>query len=187
MAVTITQEFLHSRLNYDPITGYFTWKPRPLDTFKSLHASRTWHTRFAGQRAGTINLAGYRAISLNGTIVLAHRAAWMMLHGHFPDQIDHINHNRDDNRIANLRPATNAINGRNISLPSHNTSGRIGVYWQARSSNWSAKICFNGKRIHLGTFASMADATAAREQAEIKFRFHENHGAANDNIAARAA
>lgn len=99
--------------------------------------------------------------------VLAHRLAWYMVHGKIPsNQIDHINHKKADNRICNLREATNSENHRNKLAQANNTSGTPGVARNTRGNRWQAYIKHHGKRIHLGVFAAYDQAVAARREAE---------------------
>lgn len=84
-------------------------------------------------------------------------------------EIDHINHNKLDNRMANLRICSHAENGRNLSLSKNNTSGVAGVVWDKSRDRWAATIKFNYKNIHLGRFIDKQKAIKAREKAEIKY------------------
>ena len=130
------------------------------------------------KRAGTISSIGYVAIMVNARLYGAHRLIWMMIHGSFPpDQLDHVNHHRDDNRIDNLCLATNKENCRNRSISSINTSGFTGVYLNQRSGKWQAMIKVDGKQIHLGCFKNKLKAIKARKEASKKYNFHANHGA----------
>ena len=87
-------------INYNPITGEFFWKERA-------------NGRRMDVQAGCINQSGYRQIGHGGQIMLAHRLAWVIVHGELPDCIDHINRDRADNRICNLRSVTHAENLKN--------------------------------------------------------------------------
>ena len=99
------------------------------------------------------------------------------MHGHFPeDQMDHINHVRDDNRLINLRACTRIENLRNQTIYKNNSSGRTGISWHKRECKWHARIRVNKKIVHLGSFKDMGDAVKSREEAEELYRFHENHG-----------
>ena len=99
-----------------------------------------------------------------------------MYYGEWPrEDIDHINHNRLDNRIENLRCVNDSINLRNKSKSKANTSGQTGVYRTA-VGNWIARICVNHKQVNLGTFSDVAEAIAARKDAEKFYQFHPNHG-----------
>lgn len=134
-------------LRYDATTGDFFWRITP---------SR--NTRI-GQRAGRVHYKyGYIQISIRGKRYQAHRLAWLYCHGKWPvGQIDHINRIRDDNRIANLRPATRSQNQANRSLQANNTSGFKGVVFHKQIGKWVARI---GKQ-HIGTFDSAYDAATA--------------------------
>ena len=96
--------------------------------------------------------------------------------GHWPEYVDHINGNRSDNRLANLRPATKVQNGCNMATPSNNTSGHIGVSWNKRDKRWTAYITLNQKRKSLGNFREIAEAIQCRKAGEFAYGFHPNHG-----------
>jgi len=163
----ITQQRLKELLHYCPETGLFTWR-----------VDRNKKTR-AGDSAGTIRPDGYIQISIDYKLYRAHRLAWLYVHGRWPvDQLDHINHHRADNRIANLREATNSDNKKNQSLHSNNTSGVCGVLWHSRDKRWVAQVRVDNHNIHLGNFTDKDDAIAARRQADITYGFHANHGVA---------
>ena len=96
-----------------------------------------------------------------------------------PDgNIDHIDHDRQNNKIANLRIVTKQENSKNQSLRRTNTSGVNGVSWFARDGTWQVQITINGKNTGLGRFAKLEDAIAARANADRLHGFHANHGAA---------
>lgn len=157
-----------SELNYDPETGLFTWKA-------------TNRRGFVGRQAGCFcPRDGYIRIRINSKLELAHRLAWNMTYPEDPvgpdGQIDHINHIRTDNRIVNLRKASNTENSRNASLGSNNTSGALGVWFEKRRNKWAVEIKVDRKKIHLGQFDNFEEAVAARKAAEVKYGFHENHG-----------
>jgi hypothetical protein len=117
--------------------------------------------------AGSVNGEGYLLIKLQRRSYKAHRLAWLYVCGVWPeDQLDHINRNRSDNRISNLREVTNKQNLQNAGKYSHNTSGHSGVSWHKQRSKWVAQIKHNHKVIHLGYFTNIEDAIAARKAAE---------------------
>jgi hypothetical protein len=93
-----------------------------------------------------------------------------MVYGEWPRQLDHINNDRADNRIANLRLATNAQNGANRGPPRTNTSGVKGIYWFKPKQRWSAEIIVDGRRIMLGYYKEKEDAIMARMEAEAKYQ-----------------
>ena len=154
-APTLTAEQLRSILDYDPETGIFTWKVRTSTSVK------------VGDVAGCLGGGGYLLIQLQSRKYKAHRLAWLYMCGSWPkDQIDHINRDRADNRISNLREVSHKQNHQNRSKPSNNTSGHSGVSWYRRDSKWQATITHNYKDIHLGCFATIEEAIAARKAAE---------------------
>lgn len=172
-----TPEELRQLLDYDPETGKLFWKERPLGLFPDDRSGKIWNTRFAGREAFAKQVTGYLQGGVWGTRVLAHRAAWAITHGRWPDaEIDHINGKRDDNRILNLRAVSHQENCRNSRRPSNNTSGHVGVIWCKRSKRWVARISMDKKIKHVGAFRKKLDAIAARKQAEQDFCFHANHG-----------
>ena len=163
--------YLRQRLRYEPETGKLYWR-------EFAGCERRWNSRYAGTEAFTAtNGKGYRMGRIDGAAYQAHRVAWAMHYGSDPEgQIDHINHNRQDNRADNLRDVASGINQKNMSRPRTNTSGVVGVYWYARHAKWMASIKAEGTLIYLGYFADKADAVAARKAAEARYGFHVNHG-----------
>lgn len=83
--------------------------------------------------------------------------------------VDHVDGNRLNNRLNNLRVVTSSENGANKRVRSNNTSGRVGVCWDKSRSKWCASICVAGKNISLGKFADFAAAVSARQSAEVKY------------------
>ena len=175
----LTQEIVRELLYYAPSTGKLFWWPRERHWFKSDRHFNTWNTRFAGMEAFTAfdEKAGYLLGGILGKTYRAHRIIWLYQTGEWPEeQIDHINHDRKDNRWLNLRQVSNEENHRNISQQRNNRSGYTGVSWDKRCSKWYARIMVDNKKIELGYFDLMEDAVEARREAEIKYGFHENHG-----------
>lgn len=93
----------------------------------------------------------------------AHRLAWFYHYGEWPEgEIDHLNRNKTDNRIANLRDATHSVNVQNqLNAPSHNTSGLMGAMWNSQKQKWQAAIVTRGRRKHLGFYSQPIDAHKA--------------------------
>lgn len=172
-----TPEALRDLLRYEPDTGRLFWRARPYGVFPSERAARAWNARFAGAEAGSIGPIGYRRIRVFGRLALAHRVAWAIHSGVWPEgEIDHMNHARADNRIANLRVVTNSENSRNQSKYRNNASGITGIFWNRHYQKWHAHITAGGKRRYLGLFNDLDAAVAARKAAEREHGFHENHG-----------
>tara|TARA_R110001606_G_scaffold190822_1_gene338772 strand:+ start:384 stop:701 length:318 start_codon:yes stop_codon:yes gene_type:complete len=92
------------------------------------------------------------------------------------DQIDHISGDRSDNRIENLREATQTENSRNMKTLANNMSGVMGVSWDKRERHWIATISDDNSSVRLGRFKSFEDAVAARKAAEVEYGYHPNHG-----------
>jgi hypothetical protein len=161
----LTAEFVRCRLNYDPETGLFTWKAReerrPID--------RSWNSRRAGTLAGSENSEGYVEIYLDTRSYKAHHLAWLFVHGTTVSMLDHIDRNRANNRIANLRPASVRENNWNRSRSTKNLTGTKGVSREGSSDKWVARITANKRQYRLGTFEKKADAIAARRAAERSF------------------
>lgn len=154
----ITAEYVRSRLHYDAETGIFRWRARP-DTD---HHSRRWNLKFGGTIAGNVYPAGYRQIKLNGQKIMAHRLAWLYVHGEWPaGHLDHRDRNRDHNALDNLRPATDTQNQANAGLKSTNKSGYKGVCWDKRDRYWRATIMKGRKQHHLGAFSTAEEAARA--------------------------
>jgi hypothetical protein len=165
-----------SLLDYDPCTGVFSWKCRQVS--KPQHIS--WNDKLAGKAAGCVSSSNYLLISISDNSYFAHRVAWLIVHGRWPeDQIDHIDHDTLNNSLSNLREVTNTENHRNVSLSKINKSGVSGVYWCRKSSKWHAQGIASGKRVHLGLFELLSDAAAARKCFEKLRCFHKNHGQVN--------
>jgi len=153
-------EELKEFLDYNPDTGIFTWIKKPNRRVK------------VGQVAGTMTSKGYVRIQFKDIRYLAHRLAYYMYHGVDPleNLVDHKYGHNSNNNIKNLRLATNPQNGRNrVNLPSNNTSGVIGVYWDKTVKKWRATLMLNGKRKNLGYFINKEDAVKARKEGAIKY------------------
>ena len=130
----------------------------------------------AGAVAGTLNSDGYVHVGIEGKYYKAHRLIWLYHHGEFPPaQLDHVNRNRQDNRIENLRLATQAENLQNKSVYENNTSGYSGVSWNKDCNKWQAQITLCRKQKHLGLFATLEEAVAARKAAKIKYHQFQTH------------
>jgi len=156
----ISAEFLREVLSYDPETGKFVW-------LRAL----SWR-RGAGAEAGTSTKNGYLKIGIKGSEFLCHRLAWIHHYGKDPGGfIDHINGNKSDNRIANLRLASHSENRANVhKLRSDNTSGYRGVFRHAQMKDkWYAKIGIQQKQKYLGIFDNKEDAKACYDKALKKY------------------
>lgn len=157
-----SQETLKEIFHYDG--QHLRWRIRPS------------HNTQKGDIAGCIGGKGYRTVVVSYTKYLAHRLIWAWVYGSEPNQIDHINGIRIDNRIDNLRSVTGHENAQNRRSRLDNRSGVTGV--SLNSNKWMARISYRNKNIQLGSFYLFENAVTARRQAEIKYGYHENHGRA---------
>ena len=142
---------LRDLLSYNSDTGLFT---RLITT--STNARK-------GSVAGYISPIGYRVISLKNRQFYGHRLAWLYTYGEFPKgQIDHIDGDRSNNAIANLRDVPEGINRQNLrEPPRHNLLGILGVSVSTTGKRYHARIQLNGSKTHLGTFDTAEEAQAA--------------------------
>jgi hypothetical protein len=153
-------EELKEFLDYNPDTGIFTWIKKPNKRIK------------VGQVAGRASGNGYVRIKFKHIDYFAHRLAYYMYHGVDPLEkcIDHIDGDKANNKIDNLRLASFFQNQMNrVNLNRNNTSGVIGVSWHKSSKKWRAYIMINGEPKHLGLFTNKEDAIKARREAKIKY------------------
>ena len=177
-----TPEMLRKLLRYEHETGRLFWRERTPDMFSdgghtAEHNCAAWNSKNANSEAFATDCDGYRTGKISGANYKSHRVIWAMEASKWPDgDIDHINHNRADNRWKNLRESTRLENLRNQSLRSDNTSGHLGVCWSAANGKWMAQIKADGKQQYLGLFTDITEAILARAAADIKYGFHANHG-----------
>ena len=152
----ITQSRLKELLHYDPKTGSFTKK---------------------NNKNGCVDKStGYLRISINSKLYYAHRLAFLLMDGKIPENVDHENHVKTDNRWVNLRGCTHQENMKNILLRNDNTSGTVGVCFNKFKKRWTSRIYVNCHQTSLGVFKNKEDAIQARKEANIKYNFHPNHG-----------
>lgn len=158
----LNQERLKKVLFYDPVTGHFTF------------SIRRGTKRKVGEISGYVNPLGYRVIRIDNENHHAHRLVWLYQYGNFPiELIDHINGDRDDNRLVNLRPATYKQNGENQKLHTANTSGYRGVSWDNHNRQWVACVIHMRKRFRK-RFKNLEDAIkAVKEMRNELFTHHK--------------
>lgn len=152
----ITKERLAQLFSYDPETGLFT----RIIGRKGVAA---------GAIAGAKMFNGYIAIGIDHKQYLAHRLVWLWVHGQLPSKhIDHINGNREDNRISNLRLVDRVENMRNMKMPASNKSGVKGVCWHKAMKKWHVQIRHSGEQHSLGFFDDLAEAEKCIEAARAE-------------------
>lgn len=165
MNFNLTQERLKELLSYNPENGEFYWIGHSSNRTRGAYAK--------GLQAGRIHkVRGYREIGIGGYRFQAHRLAWLYMKGELPDSIiDHVNHDRADNKWSNLRLSNHSDNGKNRKGPTRlNKLGIRGVH--QIKTGFRARIVEGGKSIHLGVFATAEEAAIAFSEAEKKYRSH---------------
>jgi len=153
----ITRDYIESLFDYRD--GSLYWKESPAKPVP------------AGSVAGTVANNGYLRIGIKRRYFLAHRLVFLLHHGHMPKYVDHIDGNKQNNRVENLRVATKAQNCQNQKVRSTNTSGIKGVSWHIVRKKWQVNICANGVQKYIGLFNELADAQKAAIEARSA-----NHG-----------
>jgi hypothetical protein len=148
----IEWEKLISLLDYNMDTGIFTWKVNR-------------GSKHIGDTAGGLTSEGYSRLMVDGIEYRAHRLAWFYCFKEWPElEIDHIDGNRSNNRLDNLREATRTENSYNTGIKSTNITGIKGITFYKRTGKYQAKIRIKGKVTHLGYFDSADKAKTAYEQ-----------------------
>ena len=160
----LTQSRLKELLHYDGEN--LIWRVRPAQHVK------------VGDFAGCVNPCGYITIKVDKKSYQGHRLIWLYIHGSFPvNGIDHINGNKLNNRIQNLRDVSPKTNRKNSKISSTNTSGITGVSWSKKSGKWQSQIDVDGVKIWLGYFDCKYRAASVRHLAmEIEGGYTKRHG-----------
>ena len=152
----VTEDRLRKLLRYDPCAGHFM-------------RLTNRGTQRIGDIAGSINTSGHIQIKIDGRSYLAHRLAWLYMTGAWPlNEIDHIDANKENNRLENLREATKIQNGMNRRAYSNNQSGYKGVHWYKKNRKFGSHIRVNKKLMFLGLFDTAEEAHAAYVEAARK-------------------
>jgi hypothetical protein len=140
---TWSQSYFHELFEYRD--GSLFWKKPRKGTKKD-------------KKAGTLNVHGYLQTQIDKKIIVNHRIIFMMFCGFLPKQIDHIDRNTLNNKIENLRPATNAENQCNSKVKVTSKSGIKNVSWVKRKNRWHVRLKVNGKEKHIGYFTDVETA-----------------------------
>lgn len=150
----IDADYVRRVLDYDPVTGIFTWKISGCGR--------------VGKIAGAINSHGYRKIGIGGVVYGANRLAWLHTHGVWPSAIiDHADGNKAHDALINLREATRSQNSCNQKANKRRSGIQApkGAYFSAKGQNWKAIITTKGIRRHLGYHPTPEAAHAAYVEA----------------------
>ena len=162
----MTQKYLKELVSYEPVTGVMKWKKVSPRNRKNK----------VGDVVGSIEKCGYVRVFIEGKYYKVHRLAWLYVHGYMPKTIDHINHDKADNVLSNLREVTVKDNNRNKK--SKKTFGifKRELKYYPYTIKYGARITVDNKHIYLGLHDTEAEAIKARKEAEVKYGFHANHG-----------
>lgn len=159
----LTVDLLNELFEYDKEAGDLIWKAKGRGITN-------------GAIVGCATTEGYRQVTINAKSYLVHRVVFLLHKGYLPKTLDHINGDRADNRIENLRPVTANQNQHNRKLNSNNTSGYKGVSWCKSRNKWKAAVRLESKRINLGSFDNLEEAAeaarAAREELHGDYAHH---------------
>ena len=151
-------------LDYEPDTGKLFWRERPRDIFRSSASYKRWNARYAGREAlATPDGNGALHGTLLGKSVYAHRIAWLIHHGVWPEEIELVNGDKSDNRLVNLRGVTHLEMMGRRALSRNNTSGVNGVSYSNRDQRWKFQLSRECRLIENESFATKADAIAYRD------------------------
>ena len=152
----------HKLLRYEPDTGKLFWLPRGVPKFDN---------KLAGKEAGCA--AGrYCTLKIAPKHYLVHRVIWFLVHNEWPQEIDHINGDKHDNRLSNLRACTSFENSRNMPIRKNKTSRYSGVRRYKDTNRWCVLV--NSK--YRGIFDDEDEAGAYAKQLYQQLGFHPNHG-----------
>ena len=164
----IIPENIRNFIKYNHVTGEFSWIKINTNSQKLT------------DKVGTIKTKGYGSVCFYSSSYLLHRVAWFLHYSEQPVIIDHINGDKLDNRIVNLRNCTNKQNVINAKISKNNTSGITGVSYNKKRRTWDVNIKINYVKKHLGTSKDINTAKKIRKEAEIKYfgeyRFNEDEG-----------
>jgi len=153
----ITQKVLKELFLHDEEKGVLYWKNPTSFRVKK------------GEFAGTVYHDGNVNIQIKGKVYKRHRLIWMFKHGYFPKQLDHIDRDRSNDRLNNLRESNQSENNANKAKTNKKTSSiYIGVSWSESRKRWESKVMKNRKTYHLGRFKCEIEAAKARDKKAVE-------------------
>lgn len=164
-ATMVTQEYLRYWYFYNDETGFFYWRR----SNKKKHAIRGAKVSGGGNNSP-------RLMTINNNVYKYHRIIWLYVYGEYlkdHELIDHIDGDKRNNKLTNLRLVNKSQNAQNIKkAPIHNRSGVLGATWSSQKGKYISCIVINGKKIYLGCFKEAQEAGAAYLAAKRKFHTH---------------
>jgi hypothetical protein len=158
----LTASELHTLLESDYNLGKLYYKARGIPW---------WDTRYSGKECFNTDSHGYLVGTLHKNRYLKHRVIWCMKYGYWPEELDHIDRDKYNNSILNLREVTHTDNQRNYPAIKSNTSGQTGVHYRKREKLWVAYIGNGHKTESLGYFKFKKDAVNARLAKELEYGY----------------
>lgn len=170
--LTPSVEYLRECLDCDLEKGLLTWRRRPLSHFGSDHYFRAWNTRFAGKRAFCTPDRGYFCGRIDKSAFRAHRIIWKIACGEDVIEIDHIDGNKSNNSLVNLRAVSHAENCKNSALRVDNKSGVAGVHWDVSKRRFTVSV---GHKF-IGRFKTYEEAVERRLEVARRRGYSERHG-----------
>lgn len=163
---------LRRLIDYCPDSGLLTWKPRPVWMYKTPGLSQRFNRSRAGKPAlRTKSNLGYLMGQIFQRTHYAHRVAWAIYHGKWPENdIDHLNGDRADNSIKNLRDIPHSQNMRNRGLSKNNTSGHVGVS-RTRVGTWRAEVRLSYGRVFSKNYATFEEACENQKRVAAQYGY----------------
>lgn len=161
-----SQNYLRECFGYDETTGVLTWKERPLTHFKAEARRKAFNTRYAGKPLSARDNRGYIVTSLDTQKLKGHRVIWKLFYGEEPPPvIDHLNSNKSDNRISNLKAVTQLENLFNKQVQRNNKLGVKGVSFDTRRQKFYSRVKIGAKIKWLGYFDNQSEAEKVYQEA----------------------
>ena len=153
-------ELLRQFIDINPLDGTMRWSFRDRKHFRSDESFKSWNTRYANAVTfKSTDGRGYLRASIKDKDYKAHLVAWALYYGKWPlCEVDHINGDKKDNSLNNLRSATSSQNKMNVHPRNGCSSQYKGVCWNVKRKKWESRIAFNGKTLHLGYFVDEIEA-----------------------------
>jgi len=178
MALDISPYKFSSVFYYDDSQGALYWKIRPEESFASIRAARTWNSRFGNKPSGSKRSDGYFGVKFEGREYLTHRIIWVLNKGSIPAglEVDHIDRDRSNSKIQNLRLVTRSGNQKNAPMRKDNKSGVRGLHWHSAASKWCIQIYSEKKCVTREYYSDFDEAKNRIAERRKALNFTETHG-----------